>query len=102
MGSPLLSIVADIMQDLETKALQRLPISPSFYVRYVDDIALAYDASHIDTLVNTFNSFHPRLKFTTEISGNKLNFFDVSLIKKGNSRIHNWYLLFWSLFKLFF
>ena len=47
MGSPLSSIVSDIvMQDLEIKALQRLSISPFFYVRYVDDIALAYDASH--------------------------------------------------------
>ena len=38
MGSPLSPIVSDIvMQDLEIKALQRLPILPSFYVRYVDD-----------------------------------------------------------------
>ncbi|KYN38511.1 hypothetical protein ALC56_07111 [Trachymyrmex septentrionalis] len=49
------------------------------------------DASHIDTLVNTFNSFHFRLKFTTEISGDKLDFLDISLIKKGNSFIQNWY-----------
>jgi len=51
MGSSLSSIVSDIvMQDLEMKALQRLPISPSFYVRYVDDIALAHDALYIDIL----------------------------------------------------
>ena len=48
MGLPLSAIVSDIvMQDLEMKTLQRLLISPSFYVRYVNDIALAYDASHI-------------------------------------------------------
>ena len=86
MDSSLLPIVSDIvMQDFRTIALQRLLISPSFYVRYVDDIALTYDASHIDTLMNTFNSFHSRLKFTTEIGGDKLNFLDVSLIKKENS-----------------
>ena len=38
MGSPLSPIVSDIvMQDLEIKALQRLSILPSFYVKYVDD-----------------------------------------------------------------
>ncbi|KYN31571.1 hypothetical protein ALC56_14069, partial [Trachymyrmex septentrionalis] len=57
----------------------------------IDNIALAYNASNIDTLVNTFNSFHPRLKFITEIDEDKLNFLDVSLIRKGNSLIHNWY-----------
>jgi len=48
MGSPLSSIVSDITlaRVLEMKALQRLAISPSFYVRYVDDIA--YDALYID------------------------------------------------------
>ncbi|KYN17286.1 Putative nuclease HARBI1 [Trachymyrmex cornetzi] len=71
-----------VMQDFEPKALQDLSIS-SFYVRYVDDIALAYDASHIDTLVNTFNSFHTRLKFTTEIGGDKLNFLDVKQTFSG-------------------
>ena len=60
-------------------------------MKYVDDIALPYDASHIDTLVNTHisNSFHSR--FTTKIGGDKLDFLDVSLIKKGNSLIQNWY-----------
>ena len=77
------------MQVLEMKILQRFPIASSFYVKYVDDIALAYDASHIDTLVNTFNSFHSRLKFTTEIDGDKLDFLNISLIKKGNSLIQN-------------
>ena len=44
IGSLLSPIVVDIvMHDLETKALQRFPISSSFYVKYVDDIALAYD-----------------------------------------------------------
>jgi len=86
------SIVSDIdMQDLEMKALQRLSISSSFYVRYVNDIALAYDASHIDTLMNTFNSFHSRLKFITEIDRDKLDFLNVSLIKKENSLIQNWW-----------
>ena len=80
-GSPIVSDI--VMQNIEVKALQRLPIIPSFYVRYVNDIALAYDASHIDTLVNTFNSFHSRLKFTTEIGGDKLDFLDISLIECG-------------------
>ena len=46
---------------------------------------------HIDTLVNTFNSFHSRLKFTNEIGRDRLDFLDISLIKKRNSLVKNWY-----------
>jgi len=38
---------------------------------------------------NMFNSFHPRLKFTMEIGGNKLNFLDISMIKKDEFLIFN-------------
>lgn len=43
MGSPLSFIIeADIvMRDLETCSLALLPVTPLFYFRYVDDIALA-------------------------------------------------------------
>jgi len=39
----------------------------------------------------SFNSFHPRLKFTLEIGGDVLNFLDLTLIKKEGRLIFNWY-----------
>ncbi|XP_039311305.1 uncharacterized protein LOC120359071 [Solenopsis invicta] len=42
MGSPLSPVIADIvMQDLESKVLNNINVILPFYVRYVDDIALA-------------------------------------------------------------
>lgn len=93
MGSPLSPIIADIvLQDLESKALKSLTFTPLFFVRYVDDIALAAPATLCDHTLNIFNSFHPRLQFTMEIGEeNKLNFLDVSLILVDNHLIFDWY-----------
>jgi len=78
MGSPLSPIVADlIMQDLELHTLKNLQFIPPFYIRYVDDIVMAAPHTHINELLNKFNAFHPRLKFTIEIGGTSLNFLEV-------------------------
>ena len=59
MGSPLSSILEDlVMQDLESVSLNKLSMTPLFYVRYVDDIALAIDNAHIDEIFTKFNSYH--------------------------------------------
>jgi len=81
VGSPLSSIIEEIiLQDLEKKALGLLSIGIPFYYRYVDDIMLAAPRHKINEFLSTFNSLHPRLQFTLEIGGNKLNFLDVTLI----------------------
>ncbi|XP_018306455.1 uncharacterized protein [Mycetomoellerius zeteki] len=93
MSSPLSPVLADIvLQDLETFTFfNRLTKEPSFYIRYVDDIALAINKTHINELCLTFNNYHPRLKFTLEEGGDKLNFLDLTLIKKNDSIYHDWY-----------
>ena len=62
IGSPLSSIIADtVMQDLESVSLNKLSVTPLFYVRYVDDIALiidCHDNAHIDKILIKFNSYH--------------------------------------------
>jgi len=82
MGSPLSPIVSDIvLQDLETLALQRLQFQIPIYYRYVDDILLAAHCSQFNDILDTFNSFHPRLKFTLENSfNNEINFLDTKII----------------------
>jgi len=75
MGSPLSSIIADlVLIDIEDTAINSLNISLPFYIRYVDDILLAAPSDSIKDILNTFNSFHPRLQFILEIGGDKLNF----------------------------
>lgn len=87
MGSPLSPIIADIvLQDLERRALDRLSFTLPFFVRYVDDLALAVPSSMVDHTLNTFNSFHTRLQFTVEKGEkNRLNFLDVTIILCGKS-----------------
>jgi len=62
--SPLSPIIADlVLQDLEGRVLEILGIEVPFYFRYVDDIAMTVH----HTLLDIFNSFHPRIQFTIKI-----------------------------------
>jgi len=82
MGSPLSPIIADlVLQDLETKAIERLPLELPLYYRYVDDVLLAAPVDKLEEIVEIFNSFHNRIQFTLEIGiNNKINFLDVTII----------------------
>lgn len=94
MGSPLSPILTNIiMSDLEDRAISSLPISLSFYVRYVDDIVLAALKQYIQHIFQVFNSLHNRLRFTIEHSNNNsINFLDTTIIINNNYNIEfNWY-----------
>lgn len=93
MGSPLSPIIADIvLQDLENKALSTLSFTPSFYFRYVDDVALAVPSELIEYTLNIFNSFHARLQFTVEIGlNNSLNFLDITMLLDNKRIVYDWY-----------
>jgi len=93
LGSP---IVADLVrQNLELHILDKLLFIPSFYVRYVDDVALAARYTLFDELLSKFNSFHSRFKFTMETEGMKLNFLELTIIiYKDGWMIFNWYQKF--------
>jgi len=68
MGSPLSPVVADlILQRFESSILNDLTYKPTFYHRYVDDIALSVPFDQLNGLLAKFNSFHRRLKFTMEM-----------------------------------
>jgi len=91
MGSPLSPIIADIvLQDLERKALE-FGVEIPFYYRYVDDIATAIHQTQQIRLLNIFNSFHPRIQFTMEIGGTKLDFLDVTIINNKNKIEFDWF-----------
>ncbi|XP_025264609.1 uncharacterized protein LOC112637982 [Camponotus floridanus] len=93
MGSPLSPIIAEItLQDLESKAIATLPVDLPFYFRYVDDVVLAAPSSMLNTILNTFNSFHTRMQFTMEEGvDNRLNFLDVTIILEHGLIYFNWF-----------
>jgi len=86
MGSPLSPIIANIvMDDFERRALNNLNIDIPFYYRYVDDIAMAVPRQKSQVVLDTFNSLHPRLQYTMEIGGKKLNFLDVTIMMNNKN-----------------
>jgi len=93
MGSPLSPILADIvLDDLETWCLQKLDFSIHTYYRYVDDIFMIIPATKLLSVLDVFNNYHPRLKFTYEVEvNNNLNFLDVSVIRMNGKLITNWF-----------
>jgi len=93
MGSPLSPILADIvLDDLETSCIQKLDFTLHTYFRYVDDIFMIIPATKLLMVLDIFNNYHPRLKFTYEVEANdSLNFLDVSVIKINDKLITNWF-----------
>lgn len=93
MGFPLPPILADvIMCDLEDRAISSLLFFLPFYIRYVDDIVLAGPRLQISHILQTFNSFHKRLRFTVDLSkNNSINFLDTTIIINNSYIEFNWY-----------
>jgi len=84
MCSPLSPILADIvMEDLEVHCLRKMEFKIHTYYRHVDDIFLIIPKSKIETVLKTFNEYHPRLKFTHELESNKSIGFLNTLVMKG-------------------
>jgi len=92
MGSPLSPFISKLVtRDLEERVLEILDLSLPFYFRYVDDIAMAIPSDSINKVLNIFNNLYPRLQFTLEVGGDKLNFLDVTIMKNNNKLEFNWY-----------
>jgi hypothetical protein len=95
MGNPLSSTIANlVMEQLETDCLKNLPIKPTFYYRYVDDIFTTYHINHTEQLLNTFNNFHPKLQFTIEKENihKQLPFLDILVIRNTDNTLNtSWF-----------
>ncbi|XP_071653656.1 uncharacterized protein, partial [Temnothorax longispinosus] len=93
MGSPFSPILADmVMEDLEKHCIQRLSFRITFSKRYVDNIFAVVPESGIGELLDSFNNYHDRLKFTYEMESNgKLSFLDTTVIREGGSLLTNWF-----------
>jgi len=93
MGSPLSPVIADVvMRDLETACLNRINFQLTFYFRYVDDIVMATPSDKVDVIVETFNNYHDRLKFTIEYEESRsLSFLDLFLTISNNTIHIDWH-----------
>ena len=81
------------MDKLQRTCLNKLPFQLPFYKRYVDDIITCVPADQTDVLLNTFNSFHPKLQFTLEHeTNNSIAFLDILLVRSDKNIIKtDWY-----------
>lgn len=93
MGGPLSATVANlVLEELEESSLKKCNFPVLFYKRYVDDIITAVPLGREEDIKNAFDSFHEKIKFTTEkeIDG-KINFLDITLIRRENKITTQWY-----------
>jgi len=68
------------MDDLETASIRKLNFKVHVFYRCVDDIFMIIPKTRLDSILTSFNSYHPHLKFTCEIeSDNMLNFLSLLL-----------------------
>jgi len=58
MRSPLSPILADIVQNLEEKAIKSMDIEFPFYYRYIDDIVVLALVDRVDNILNSFNNIY--------------------------------------------
>lgn len=80
------------MEDLETDCLTRLDFEISCFYRYVDDIFMVLPKDGLDCVVDCFNNYHSRLKFTQESELNdSINFLNTTVYRDNNKLTTNWY-----------
>ena len=87
MGTKLAPAYANIfMGKLEQSVLFSVPLKLSYYKRYIDDILILWPHP-LDTLnnfISSLNSYHPLIKFTSEISHQKITFLNINIFKGPN------------------
>ena len=94
MDSPFSPVLADlVMDDLEKDRLSNLDFEVPVYFRYVDDILIMVPNTHVDRILQIFNTNPLNIEFTLEKEvGGAINFLDVSITRKKNQRLSfNWY-----------
>ena len=82
------------MERLEQECIRKLEergVTLEYYRRYVDDCFCVAKEEHIPTIVEVFNSFHPKLKFTVEREEDgKLKFLDLLMTRTGQHVSKSW------------
>ena len=80
MGTKMAPCFANIfMASIEQTFIDSSPLTPLFYVRFIDNILMTWTrgCEELEQFTTRANSTHPSIKFTTEISSTSLPFLDV-------------------------
>ena len=58
-----------------------------FYARYVDDTLILTKPENIPSILDSFNSFHPHIQFTSEefVDSNDVHFLDIKIDPQGTT-----------------
>ena len=80
----------DSQEDILSNSL----LKPLVWWRYIDDIFMVWEhgKEELKKFLETLNCYHPTIKFTTEYSRAKINFLDVTVMKKGNQLVTDLYV----------
>ena len=93
MGIKFAPSFADIfMAKWEKDALEKYPLSPSFYARFLDDIFMiwTHGIDKFNELLEILNNHHPSIKLKAAISNTEVNFLDTTVFKSpdDNSKLY--------------
>ena len=82
------------MDSLEEDILSNSILKTLVWWRYIDDIFMMWEhgEEELQKFLETLNCYHPTIKFTAEYSRAKINFLDVTVIKKGNQLVTDLYI----------
>ena len=78
-----LSFANIFMAKIETKLKQQRKTKPKEWKKYIGDIFSLWDSDkkEVDQFIEQANKFHPTIRFTVEISENKITFLDTVVFK---------------------
>ena len=82
------------MYSLEEDILSNSLLISLVQWRYIDDIFMVWEhgKEELKKFLETLNCYHPTIKFTTEYSRVKVNFPDVTVMKKSNQLVTDLYV----------
>ena len=82
------------MDSLKEDILSNSLLKPLVWWLYIDDIFMVWEhwEEDLKKFLETLNCYHPIIKFTAEYSRAKINFLDVTVIKKGNQLVTDLYV----------
>lgn len=88
-GVPLAPVLANIvLDDLVSTSLKQIPKKVKIIKKYVDDFFIIAHKDIVNKMLEIFNAYHPRIKFTVETEKDStLNFLDMKIIRKDDNKL---------------
>ena len=82
------------MDSLEEDILSNSLLKPLVWCRYIDGTFMVreHGGEELKKFLGTLNCYHRTIKFTAEYSRAKINFLDVTVMKKGNQLVTDLYV----------